>query len=183
MQHGTQIYAITTTEQAEAFLKHLDACAKEAQVDNYASERKKPIKSLECTCCGEYTQGRDWWNQEPGYGLCDDCVSFCCGTIADGEESRTHGVAGIHFRISQAERDNPPIVEDRGQPLYGLDERLRIEYDGFVYWRGIEFEHFSHSALHDTEENKEYARKLIAKCEQLELEGKKITCRNIFPLA
>lgn len=102
--------------------------------------------------------------------------------MVDGQESSSHGVAGIHFRIPQAERDNPPIVEDRGVPLYGLDARLRIEYDGYVYWKGIQFEHYSHGALYDTDENKANAKRLIALCEQLEQSGKKVSLGNLFQI-
>jgi len=182
MRHGIETIAITTTEQANAWLESLDKQASAARVDDYANERKKPIKWLSCTCCGESLQGRDWWNQEPGYGLCDDCVELCCGDITNGAESSTHGVAGVHFRIAQTERDNPPLVEDRGEPLYGIDERLRIEYDGYVYWRGIQFEHYSHSALYDTEENKAHAKQIIAKCEQLERDGQPVSFSSIYPI-
>ncbi len=180
MQHGTQLYVITTTEQAEAMLAHLEACGNAAKADDYASERKKPVKWMTCTCCGESYQGRQWYNQDCDYGLGDCCVDYCRAP-REGESS-CYGVAGIHYLISQEDRDNPPLVVDRGQPLYGLDERLRIEYDGYVYWKGIEIEHYSHSALYDTEENKAHAKLIIAKCEQLEREGKKIACRHIFPL-
>lgn len=181
MKHGTQTIVITTTEQAEAMLEHLKQCETSAKADDYASERKKPIKWMECTCCGESYQGRQWYNQDAGYGLGDCCVKHCGADSTPGTESSCYGVAGIHFLIPKEEKDNPPLIEDRGTPLYGLDERLRIEHDGFVFWRGIEFEHYSHSALYDTDENKEAARQIIAKCEQLERDGKPVNFRNIFP--
>lgn len=180
MKHGTHTICITTSEQAAAFLEHLHKCRDEARADDYASERAKPIKFLTCTCCGEGMQGRDWWNQEPGYGLCDSCVKLCCGPIKAGEESETYGVAGIHFAISDEERDNPPLVEDRGEPLYGLDERLRIEYDGYVYWKGISIDHYSHGALYDTDENKAQARELIRRCEYLEARGVQVSCGSVI---
>lgn len=33
----------------------------------------KRTKTLICACCGKYTKGRQWWNQDTGYGLCPDC--------------------------------------------------------------------------------------------------------------
>lgn len=182
MRHGTKTIVITTTEQAEAMLDHLKQCEETAQADNYASERAKPIKWMTCTCCGESYQGRQWWNQDAGYGLGDCCVNYCHADRTPGAESSCYGVSGVHFLISQDQKDNPPLVEDRGVPLYGIDERLRIEYDGYVYWKGIEFEHYSHSALYDTEENKAQAKRIIHKCEQLEQDGKPVNFGNIFPV-
>lgn len=179
-KHGIQTIIIETSEQAQAFLEHLKKCEEEAKKDNYASQRKKPIKDLTCTCCGEYFQGRDWWNQEPGYGLCDSCVPMCCGPIELGQETSTYGVAGIHFLVPQDERDNPPLVEDRGEPLYGLDERLRIEYDGYVYWKGRQIEHYSGSLLYDTEKSRAEARKLIHRCETLEARGEEVNTVNVI---
>lgn len=180
MKHGIQTMVITTSEQAQAMLDHLERCHKAAQADDYAKERAKPIKSLSCTCCGDGLRGRDWWNQEPGYGLCDCCVSLCCGTIEPGQESSIYGVAGIHFLIPNEERDNPPLVEDRGVPLYGLDCRLRIEYDGYVYWNGRQIEHYSGGSLEDTEPNKETARELIRRCETLEARGVEVSTNSVI---
>lgn len=179
MKHGTHTICITTSEQADAFLEHLNKCRDEARADDYARERAKPIKWLNCTCCGEGMQGRDWWNQEPGYGMCDRCATKYVDA-KPGEESETYGVNGVHYLIPQDERENPPLVEDRGEPLYGLDERLRIEYDGYVYWRGISIEHYSHGALCDTEENKAQARELIRRCEYLEARGVEVSCGSVI---
>lgn len=179
-KHGTKTIVITTTEQADVFLEHLKQCEENAKKDDYASERKKPIKYLSCTCCGDGLQGRDWWNQEPGYGLCDKCVEFCGAPTKLGEYSQTYGVAGIHFLISQEEKENPPLVEDRGEPLYGLDDRLRIEYDGYVYWKGRSIEHYHGSALYDTEENRKDAMELIHRCETLESRGIEVNTTSVI---
>lgn len=32
------------------------------------------IRSLTCSCCGETTTGRQWWNQDTGYGICKKCI-------------------------------------------------------------------------------------------------------------
>ena len=179
MRHGTTTIAIRTTEQAEKMLEHLENCRESARSDNYASERVKPIKGLTCTCCGEWTRGREWWNQEPGIGLCDSCVPRCCGPIEAGQENETHGVAGLHFLVPQEELDNPPLVADRGYPLYGIDDRLRIESDGYVFWKGREIEHFSGSAMYDFDENKMQARELIRRCEILEGRGEEVSTTSV----
>lgn len=33
------------------------------------------VQSLTCCCCGEETQGRQWWNRDSGYGLCLSCAN------------------------------------------------------------------------------------------------------------
>ena len=170
---------ISTTEQANAMLKALDACKDAARVDDYATERRRPIKWMTCTCCGEGYQGRQWWNQDCGYGAGDCCVSRLIDDPTPGVESQCYGVAGIHFLIPREEKDNPPIIEDRGQPLYGLDERLRIECDGYVYWKGCTIEHYSHGALADTEENREEARELIRRCEIIEARGEAVSTGSV----
>lgn len=163
---------ITTTEQANAMLKHLEACKDSARVEDYASERKRPIKWMTCTCCGEDYKGRQWWNQDTGYGLGDCCVKLC--GVVGTSESECYGVPGIHFLVTKDERDNPPIVPDRGVALYGVDDRLRIEHDGFVFWKGHQIEHYSGDALNGTDENRKQARELIRRCELIEERGDEI---------
>ena len=90
---------ITTTEQANAVLAHLEQCKINARADDYASERKKPVRRMTCTCCGEYYQGRQWWNQDCGYGIGDCCVDFC--HVSRHGESESYGVPGIHFLITE----------------------------------------------------------------------------------
>lgn len=180
MRHGTHTIVISTSEQAEAFGKHLEACKESAQADNYATERKRPIKWMSCTCCGESYQGRGWWNQEPGSGLGDCCVKFCGASTTPGAESECYGVTGIHFLIPQEEKDNPPLIEDRGEALYGMDERLRIEYDGYVYWKGISIEHFSGPLLEDSEDSRKEARELIRRCEILEERGEEVNTTSVI---
>jgi hypothetical protein len=180
MRHGLQTIVISTSEQAQAMLDHLKACEESAKADDYASERKKPIKSLSCTCCGDGLDGRDWWNQEPGYGLCDRCVSYCHAPTEPGEESSTYGVCGVHYLIPKSERNNPPLVEDRGVALYGMDARLRIEYDGYVYWKGRQIEHFSGHYLEESEQTREVARDLIRRCETLESRGEEVNTTSVI---
>jgi len=93
------IIVITTTEQAEAMLKILEADHRLSQADDYARERAKPIKWMECCCCGEGYKGRQWFNQDTGYGLGDCCVKMCGASSEPGEEAESYGVAGIHFLI------------------------------------------------------------------------------------
>ncbi len=180
MKHGIQTIVISTTEQADAMLATLDACRESAQANDYATERSQPIKWLSCTCCGESYQGRNWWNQEPGYGLGDCCVKFCGASTTPGAVSDCYGVTGIHFLIPQEEKDNPAVIEDRGEPLYGMDERLRIEYDGYVFWKGVSIDHYSGSLLEDSENSRKEAAELIRRCEIVEGRGDEVTCNSVI---
>lgn len=98
---------ITTTKQAQAMLEILAREEKTARVDNYATERARPIRRMTCTCCGAYYRGRQWWNQDTGFGLGDCCVKYC-GVAPDGGESSCYGVPGIHFLIEQAKPEPEP---------------------------------------------------------------------------
>ena len=89
---------ITTTEQAEAMMAILLQAAEDARLNDYATERAKPVKWLTCCCCGESFRGRQWWNQDCRSGLGDCCVTRC-GVDPNGGESRDYGVPGIHFLI------------------------------------------------------------------------------------
>ena len=53
------------------------------------------IRWLTCGCCGTYTLGRQWWNQDKGYGMCVKCwrrfyKDDYCSSI---------GRRGVHFAI------------------------------------------------------------------------------------
>lgn len=84
---------ITTAEQCEAMLKLLDHLKATATPEQ---EKSKPIKWMICTCCGEDYKGRQWFNQDAGYGMGD-----CCAKWADVE---SHGWAGIHYLIQGANK-------------------------------------------------------------------------------
>lgn len=103
------IIVISTTEQAQEFLKHLERCKIEASANNYAKERAKPIKWMECTCCGRFYYGRQWWNQDHGYGLGDCCVRYCGVDPAAGPNP-CYGVPGIHFLIDRKEHETPEEI-------------------------------------------------------------------------
>lgn len=61
------------------------------------------IRRMSCCCCGSATLGRQWWNQDTGYGLCADCPDWI-QTRAGGkyamdpqEFERTYGKRGYHY--------------------------------------------------------------------------------------
>ena len=61
----------------------------------------KVIKELICCCCGSQTTGRQWWNRDIGYGLCEECGV----RISKREDEETmkscYGEKGIHYAISR----------------------------------------------------------------------------------
>ena len=92
---------ITTTEQAEAFMRILDKEAAHARANDYAAEKAKRIRNMRCCCCGGCYRGRQWWNQDCGYGLGDCCATKRFGIKPGDGESSCYGVPGIHFLIDE----------------------------------------------------------------------------------
>lgn len=180
MKHGPHMVVMTTTKQAEEYLELLKQVKQKVSENDYEAERKKPIKWMECSCCGDGYSGRQWWNQDVGYGVCNNCVTDVGESSRVGAVSNNFGITGVHFLVPQAEIDNPDIIPDRGVPLYDMDARLRIEYDGYVFWKGHEIEHFSGHCLYDSDENKRYAAELIRRCELLEANGSRISTGTVI---
>lgn len=54
-------------------------------------------RSLHCCCCGGYFTGRQFHNQDTGYGLGDCCVEYVKGRVEDSEH--TYGQRGVHFDL------------------------------------------------------------------------------------
>lgn len=61
---------------------------------------QKPVRTLVCCCCGGYTKGRQFYNQDTGWGLGDCCVEFVSKRTEDVQ--RTYGVPGVHYQLDQA---------------------------------------------------------------------------------
>lgn len=62
------------------------------------------IRWLRCACCGSGTRGRQWPNQDTGFGLCASCGDWIPATDRSGEYTpegmrRTYGVRGVHYDI------------------------------------------------------------------------------------
>lgn len=61
-------------------------------------------RMLDCCCCGGGGRGRQWWNQDTGYGLCAGCIDYCArNETVKGFES-CYGLRGIHFDIIEGAR-------------------------------------------------------------------------------
>lgn len=64
-------------------------------MENQHPDIDKPIQTLKCCCCGGYTKGRQFHNQDTGFGLGFCCLQFVQSRCEDVE--RTYGVLGIHY--------------------------------------------------------------------------------------
>jgi len=60
-------------------------------------------KRLRCSVCGQAAWGRQWWNQDTGYGVCarcgDEWPAASKGELGDVE--RTFGTRGIYWDVDR----------------------------------------------------------------------------------
>lgn len=74
-------------------------------------EKSKPIRDLGCNCCGNAMRGRQWWNRDTGYGMCDECIvyvrthrPFGRDPMSEAESLECYGIDGVHFNIPELSR-------------------------------------------------------------------------------
>lgn len=60
------------------------------------------LRPLICPCCGGLTRGRQWANQDAGYGICESCVVTVGKKMSACEFERIYGKAGINHSIHGA---------------------------------------------------------------------------------
>lgn len=58
-----------------------------------------PTRRLTCCVCGEPCQGRQWWNRDTGYGLCQACGDTITLTHGAAEAEDMAGKRGVHWDI------------------------------------------------------------------------------------
>lgn len=58
------------------------------------------IQNLTCSCCHALTTGRQWHNQDDGFGLCDKCADWIATREMPEYVKRTYGAIGIHYKVS-----------------------------------------------------------------------------------
>jgi hypothetical protein len=61
-----------------------------------------PITRLKCCCCGASFNGRQFNNQDVGFGLGDCCVEYVSRRTED--MTRTYGRRGIHYSVLDANK-------------------------------------------------------------------------------
>lgn len=59
------------------------------------------IKTLTCCCCGELTQGRQWWNRDNGFGHCNSCTDRYDQDTKIGERNDCFGIKGKHYYLKE----------------------------------------------------------------------------------
>lgn len=64
----------------------------------------EPIKYLTCCCCDGPTIGRQWWNRDEGFGLCDRCADSMKHSTAAEDMQNRYGEAGVHYAISRGKK-------------------------------------------------------------------------------
>ena len=58
-------------------------------------------RNLTCCCCGSGTHGRQWWNRDTGFGLCDKCADWLVARGTDAEEMHSlYGIVGNHYKLT-----------------------------------------------------------------------------------
>lgn len=57
-----------------------------------------PIEDLTCCVCGDSTRGRQWWNRDRGYGLCEGCADDP-RVMGQEDAARLYGERGIHYCV------------------------------------------------------------------------------------
>ena len=99
---------------------------------------KVPVRRLTCTCCGESFQGRQFHNQDTGFGMGECCAERVLNHKPFGHDSmgieefeRTYGVRGYHFDVhvspaKSTETSTGPIQVFNDRELATILHGLRI---------------------------------------------------------
>ena len=140
-------------------------------------ERKRQHRWLTCTCCGEDFRGRQYWNQDTGYGLGDCCVDYCGVSRESGSHNECYGITGVHFLLP---KDEPsPVDAFVGAPLFDIDNNLRVDDAGYIYWKGICIEHWDRSILVRSDKSVSDARELLGRCVYMENKGEEVNMTTV----
>ncbi len=78
---------------------------------------------LICSCCGCETKGKQWWNQDRGYGICQSCTAWVKEQEGEKTFELSYGLEGKHYRSpfgpAYYTHDNQylqhKIIGDRGE--------------------------------------------------------------------
>lgn len=62
------------------------------------------------------------------------------------------------------------------KPWHCEEEHVTKDHQGYVYWKGIEVEHFT---FHHAEEEHAATRCLARRCQFLEAHGVEVSCKNV----
>lgn len=71
-------------------------------LSNILDFRKLPrITTLECNCCGLCTKGRQWWNRDDGYGICESCGNEQAEHYGLDRVNEWNGRRGVYWGLAQ----------------------------------------------------------------------------------
>ena len=70
----------------------------------------RKTEMLACSCCGQPTRGRQHWNQDRGYGLCDECVPFVSDENSKDYIEETYGKPGVNYLLKKPGKKIPSIA-------------------------------------------------------------------------
>lgn len=57
------------------------------------------LRSLSCCVCGSGLRGRQWWNRDTGFGICDLCALEQAKRETPEEMVSLYGHPGVHYRV------------------------------------------------------------------------------------
>lgn len=64
----------------------------------------QPVQYLTCCCCGNGLFGRQWWNRDDGFGICNGCIAWQRNRdVSEAELQNLYGKEGLHWNLSQEE--------------------------------------------------------------------------------
>lgn len=73
---------------------------------NLRKNNMKPAKNLTCCCCGDICRGRQWYNRDTGYGLCQNCTERQKKTETKEYMIECYGREGEHYNLMKKDIQN-----------------------------------------------------------------------------
>lgn len=119
-----------------------DASVREPSKAAQHPDLVKPITRLKCCCCGGYTKGRQYFNQDLGYGLGTCCIDYVRSRVEDMQ--RTYGVDGVHYNVElQSQRSNPDTgaALEKSVVFQGIETGVDLKLTAYFIAPGEEMGH------------------------------------------
>lgn len=108
MRHGRDTEGLLEYLQYLGIASNTSLMGFESVPSDPATEALQQPRRLICCCCGGITMGRQFHNQDRGYGLGSCCVDFVKPREEDME--RTYGIEGIHYFVKQPQTPSSPQI-------------------------------------------------------------------------
>lgn len=74
------------------------------RAEGHPALARRPVM-LDCCVCGGGSHGRQWWNRDDGYGICDRCAPEQAEIEGPKRMESLYGVQGVHYLL-----DAPPAA-------------------------------------------------------------------------